>query len=278
MTLKIKNFTINGAERALCQPINLTVKPGEVVTLMGASGCGKSTLLTAIAGHLSPYFTTQGEISLNDKSLLDISAEKRHIGILFQDDLLFPHLTIWQNLAFAIPSSIKGNERQQIALDHLAQLSLLEHANKLPDQLSGGQRARISLMRMLLSQPQAILLDEPFSKLDSSLRQVFRSFVFQHIKNSGIPTLMVTHDVQDIPESGYCLQWPALKPEKKKVSHVRSLEYQTHYITVNNGGKAIGSCWIFRKSDYNHWIYHRPFSSTRVSLPTIYPGSGSNYH
>ncbi|UJF18599.1 ATP-binding cassette domain-containing protein [Vibrio sp. SS-MA-C1-2] len=216
MTLKIDSLIITGAERALCHPINITVQPGEIVTLMGSSGCGKSTLLAAIAGHLSPYFNTQGEISLNGQSLLNLSPEKREIGILFQDDLLFPHLTVWQNLAFAIPDSVKGNERQQIALDRLTQLSLLEHADKLPDQLSGGQRARISLMRMLLSEPKAILLDEPFSKLDSSLRSSFRTLVFQHIKNSAIPTLMVTHDVQDIPENGHCLQWPTNKYEESR--------------------------------------------------------------
>ena len=208
MTLSVENLTISNDEQHLFQPITFSVVPGSILTLMGPSGCGKSTLLSAIAGHLSPEFVLKGAVTLDGQSMINMAPDQRRIGILFQDDLLFPHLNIWENLAFGLPKTIRGNERKKKALETLQQIGLPELANKMPTEISGGQRARVSLMRMLLSKPHAVLLDEPFSKLDKALRCEFRSFVFNQIRQQQIPALMVTHDDDDIPEGGSVLRWP----------------------------------------------------------------------
>ncbi|GAD30259.1 putative transporter subunit: ATP-binding component of ABC superfamily [Photobacterium leiognathi lrivu.4.1] len=213
MSFHINNVTItkpNGD--VLLSSFSLYIAKGEIVTLMGPSGCGKSTLLNFIAGHLNPEFTAKGILTLNNQAITEVPAHLRNIGVLFQDDLLFPHLTVWENLAFALPNNIKGNERKHQALTALAQLELAELANAYPHQISGGQRARISLTRLLMAKPQLILLDEPFSKLDSTLRLQFRDWVFQQIQQASIPTLMVTHDKQDIPNDSQVVQWQQEPP------------------------------------------------------------------
>ncbi|WP_434144819.1 ATP-binding cassette domain-containing protein [Photobacterium leiognathi] len=213
MSFHISNVTItqpNGD--ILLASFSLHIAKGEIVTLMGPSGCGKSTLLNYLAGHLNPEFTAKGTLTLNNQAITEVPAHLRNIGVLFQDDLLFPHLTVWENLAFALPNSIKGNERKQQALTALTQLELAELANAYPHQISGGQRARISLTRLLMAKPQLILLDEPFSKLDSALRLQFRDWVFQQIQQASIPTLMVTHDKQDIPNDSQLIQWQQEPP------------------------------------------------------------------
>ncbi|RWX57522.1 ATP-binding cassette domain-containing protein [Photobacterium chitinilyticum] len=208
MTLSVENLTLSNNEQHLFQPVNFTVEPGNVLTLMGPSGCGKSTLLSAIAGHLSPVFLLEGTISLNGLSMIEMAPDQRRIGILFQDDLLFPHLNIWENLAFGLPKTIRGTARKEKAIATLQQIGLRELAGKMPTEISGGQRARISLMRMLLSEPHTVLLDEPFSKLDKALRSEFRDFVFEQIRQQQVPALMVTHDDDDIPDGGSVLRWP----------------------------------------------------------------------
>ena len=209
MSLCLENLAIHKTNGdALFSDFNLTVEPGEIVTLMGPSGCGKSTLLDAIAGHLSSEFDYSGSITLSEQSLDNMPAHKRQVGILFQDDLLFPHLTVWENLAFALPDSIKGAERKEQALQALKNISLSKLAESFPDQISGGQRARIALTRMLLAQPKVALLDEPYSKLDKELREQFRAWVVDQLKEANIPALMVTHDDEDVPADSRCITWP----------------------------------------------------------------------
>ena len=209
MSLCLENLTIfKNSGEALFDALNLSIEKGEIVTLMGPSGCGKSTLLDVIAGHLSSEFTYSGSVSLNQQSIDSLPSHQRQVGILFQDDLLFPHLTVWENLAFALPNQIKGAERKQQAMQALKNISLTKLANSFPDQISGGQRARISLTRMLLAKPNLALLDEPFSKLDKELRVQFRQWVVEQLKQANIPALMVTHDEADIPEHSRCLTWP----------------------------------------------------------------------
>ena len=209
MSLCLENLTIHKINGdPLFPALNITVPPGEIVTLMGPSGCGKSTLLDTIAGHLSAEFRYSGAITLNDIKLDSVPAHKREVGILFQDDLLFPHLSVWENLAFALPDSVKGTERQQRATQALKNINLTKLAYSYPEQISGGQRARIALTRMLLAEPKAALLDEPYSKLDKDLRVQFRTWVVEQLKQANIPTLMVTHDEADIAHGSRCLTWP----------------------------------------------------------------------
>ncbi|WP_299015434.1 ATP-binding cassette domain-containing protein [uncultured Photobacterium sp.] len=208
MTLSVESLTLRNCEQPLFEPVSFKVEAGTILSLMGPSGCGKSTLLSAVAGHLSPAFDLDGEIVLNGITMNLLAPDQRRIGILFQDDLLFPHLNIWENLAFGLPKSFSRKERKEKAIATLARIELRELADKMPPEISGGQRARISLMRMLLSEPHAVLLDEPFSKLDKALRSEFREFVFKQIQVLNIPALMVTHDEDDIPDDGKVLRWP----------------------------------------------------------------------
>ncbi|MFT7052900.1 MAG: putative thiamine transport system ATP-binding protein [Psychromonas sp.] len=220
MSLTVKNMTIiDNNNKQLFSPLSFTVLPGEILTLMGPSGCGKSTLLSAIAGHDSPDFSYAGEYYLDDCLLNQVAVEKRNIGILFQDDLLFPHLNIWENLAIALPNKFKKDQRKALAMKTLTELKLQSLAEKGPSQISGGQRARVSMMRMLLAEPAAVLLDEPFSKLDKALRSDFRDWVFEQIRKRKLPALMVTHDASDLPDNGQCLQWPWNEQPKNELNN-----------------------------------------------------------
>ncbi|ROV60726.1 ATP-binding cassette domain-containing protein [Vibrio ponticus] len=209
MTLLLKDLTVyKPHQEALFQHLNLTIKPGEVVAVMGPSGCGKSTLLNAIAGHLSGDFELGGTLSLCGEPIDQTPPHLRKLGVLFQDDLLFPHLNVWQNLAFALPNDVPKALRKTHALECLQQVNLLDLATSYPEQISGGQRARVSLLRMLLAQPKAALLDEPFSKLDKALRAQFRDWVFEQLGAANVPTLLVTHDIDDVPPGAKILNWP----------------------------------------------------------------------
>jgi putative thiamine transport system ATP-binding protein len=194
----------NDGAKILIETFSLDIAPGQIVTLMGPSGSGKSSLLSFIGGDLSNAFTATGDIFLNDKRLNDIPSEKRHVGRLFQDDLLFPHMTVGENLLFATPRA-RHAERMSIMRTALERADLQGFEARPPHTLSGGQRARVALMRTLLAKPEAILLDEPFNKLDQALRADMRDYVFSHIKARNIPALLVTHDRSDAPAGGRVL-------------------------------------------------------------------------
>ncbi|UPR53281.1 ATP-binding cassette domain-containing protein [Vibrio cyclitrophicus] len=209
MSLHLNDLAIHKNDGvSLFSALNVTLESGQVLALMGPSGCGKSTLLDAVAGHLNDEFSYSGTVVLNDIQLDGLPSHQREVGILFQDDLLFPHLKVWENLAFSLPNSVKGSARQQQAMTALKDIELTHLAGSFPDQISGGQRARISLTRMLLAKPKLALLDEPFSKLDQELRAQFRDWVFEQLRKANIPTLMVTHDDADVPQGAQVLSWP----------------------------------------------------------------------
>lgn len=179
------------------------VPPGEVLSIMGPSGVGKSTLLAAITGTLPPAFRCDGRIVLNGEDISGKAPEHRHIGILFQEELLFPHLSVAGNLAFGLPQALRGRKARHAAVEAaLADVGLEGFAGRDPATLSGGQKARVALMRMLLSEPQALLLDEAFSGLDADLRGQIRDLVFQHARARALPVLMVTHDAEDAAAAG----------------------------------------------------------------------------
>lgn len=183
---------------ALFPAISLTVQPGQVATVMGPSGIGKSTLLDAIAGHLAHGFTLSGSIRLDGIDITPLPPEARRVGLMFQDAVLFPHLSVGDNLAFGLTRSIRGRAARRAAVEAaLTRAGLCGLYDRDPETLSGGQRSRAALMRTLLAEPRALLLDEPFSKLDATLRDDLRTFTFDHIRNRAIPALMVTHDPAD---------------------------------------------------------------------------------
>jgi len=204
MSLELNALSILSAnDTALFQPLTLHVPAGEVVTVMGPSGVGKSTLLDAIGGHLVHGFHMTGTVRLNGRDVTGLPAEARRIGLMFQDALLFPHLSVGDNLAFGLPASLRGRAARHAAVeDALSQAGLAGLYERDPATLSGGQRARAALMRTLLAEPEALLLDEPFSKLDSGRRDDMRRFTFAHVATRAIPTLMVTHDADDAAAAG----------------------------------------------------------------------------
>lgn len=196
--LELQGVALHLNGERLLGPLTLDVGPGEVATIMGPSGSGKSSLLAFLCGMLPPAFTAEGRVLVDGADLAPLPAEKRRIGILFQDDLLFPHLSVGDNLAFGLPPTVRGrSERTARIAQALAEADLAGFADRDPATLSGGQRARAALMRTLLSDPRLLLLDEPFSKLDAALRARFRTFVFDHARRRGLPVLLVTHDPAD---------------------------------------------------------------------------------
>lgn len=187
----------------LFPPISLTIRPGEVATVMGPSGIGKSTLLDAIGGHLAHGFALSGSIRLDGRDLAALPAEARCVGLMFQDAALFPHLSVGDNLAFGLARTVRGRAGRRAAVEAaLERAGLSGLYDRDPATLSGGQRSRAALMRTLLAEPRALLLDEPFSRLDAALRDDLRAFTFAHVRSRGIPALMVTHDPADAAAAG----------------------------------------------------------------------------
>ena len=183
--------------------IDHRVAPGEILTVMGPSGAGKSTLLSVITGTLSPVFRTAGRVLLDGMDLSPLPPEQRRVGILFQDDLLFPHLSVGENLAFGLSASVEGRATRQARIeDALDEIGLAGFSQRDPATLSGGQKARVALMRMLLSEPRVLLLDEPFSRLDAELRAQVRSLVFARAQARGLPVVLVTHAAEDAAAAG----------------------------------------------------------------------------
>lgn len=199
MTLEIRDLSVRfRGHPPLFPPLTFTIAAGEVGTVMGPSGVGKSTLLDTVGGHLAHGFSASGQVRLDGQSLDGVPAEARRIGLMFQDAVLFPHLSVGDNLAFGLGRHVRGRAARADAIARaLEQAGLSGMERRDPATLSGGQRARIALMRTLLAEPLAVLLDEPFSKLDATLRAEMRSFTFHHIRERGIPALLVTHDPQD---------------------------------------------------------------------------------
>ncbi|MBB4265907.1 ATP-binding cassette domain-containing protein [Roseospira visakhapatnamensis] len=197
MSLALERVTLSLASRRLLGPLDLSVAAGEVVTVMGSSGSGKSTLLAFVSGALDPAFRAGGRVRLDGRDLTGVPAERRRLGLLFQDPLLFPHLSVGENLAFGIPRGVPRRQRRARVAAALAEADMAGFETRDPATLSGGQAARAALMRVLLAEPRALLLDEPFARLDVALRARVRAFVFDHIAARGLPTLLVTHDPED---------------------------------------------------------------------------------
>lgn len=200
LQLDVQRLSLGGT--TLVNDLRLDVPPGVVHTVMGDSGSGKSSLLAAVCGTLAPAFNFEGTVTLDGRRIDTLPTERRRVGILFQDDLLFAHMTVRENLLFAVPQGPR-NLREAAVTQALADLELPGFANADPGTLSGGQRARVSLMRALLAQPQALLLDEPFSRLDAALRGRMREYVFATVRARRIPVLLVTHDEADVADTAH---------------------------------------------------------------------------
>lgn len=200
--LLLSHVVIRLGEKTLID-LSATVLPGKVLTVMGPSGSGKSTLLSFIGGFLDRAFQASGEVLIDGTSLLGLPPEARKAGILFQDPLLFPHMSVGANIAFAIPADVSNRgERRRIAADILAEMGLSGFEGRDQATVSGGQKARIALARVLVSRPRLLLLDEPFSKLDTDLRTQMRDLTFAKARNADLPVILVTHDEADAAAAG----------------------------------------------------------------------------
>ena len=202
-SLQIKDLQLY-RQGTLLLSLDEQIAGGEILTIMGPSGSGKSSLLNWLTGILPNGFTATGEVWLNDKNVSHLPTHLRHIGVLYQDALLFSHLSVAGNITFAMPQDNKNSaeklnkkQRREKIEQALEQVGLAGMENRHPDNLSGGQQARVALLRTLLSAPKAILLDEPFSKLDTQLRVDTRQLVFEQIRTHKLPAIMVTHDYSD---------------------------------------------------------------------------------
>lgn len=183
-----------GATVALAS-FDVTVHEGELVTLLGPSGCGKSTALRIAAGFEVPDF---GDVLIGDTSVVALPPSKRGIGMVFQNYSLFPHLTVRENLEFGMRVRRVGRVQRAARVDELLQLVRLDGlANRYPHQVSGGQQQRVALARALAVQPRVLLLDEPLSALDATVRIEVRDEIRRIQRESGIATVFVTHDQEE---------------------------------------------------------------------------------
>ncbi len=199
--LVLDRLGLSLGERTLLT-LDVTIPPGQVLTVMGPSGSGKSTLLAAITGTLPREVSLRGRIFLDGRDVTALPPERRRIGILFQDDLLFPHLSVGANIAFGLTPGGTARQRNALVEAALEEVGLGGYATRDPATLSGGQKARVALMRTLLAEPRALLLDEPFSRLDAELRDQVRRLVFARARARDLPTLLVTHDPGDAEAAG----------------------------------------------------------------------------
>jgi|TARA_B100001964_G_scaffold212941_1_gene249444 iron(III) transport system ATP-binding protein len=190
--LEIDAVSVDYGGPEVLSDVSLSVTPGEIIALLGPSGCGKTTLLRAIAGLERP---TAGSISLGNRLVTGpgefVPPERRRIGMVFQDWALFPHLDVARNVGYGLPRGDLSTERVSKTL---SLVGLDNVADRMPGTLSGGQQQRVALARALAPRPTVLLLDEPFSNLDSSLRSQVRTEIHHLLVELGVTTVFVTHD------------------------------------------------------------------------------------
>ena len=204
--LELRNISLkwfSSKEKPFIKNLNIKVNNGKILTIFGSSGIGKSSLINVIAGVYESNLLFTGDIILNNKKITNTLPEKRKIGLLLQDGVLFPHLSVEQNLIFGIKKSLTNKEKYLLINEHLIKANMEGFENRYPNTLSGGQKSRIACLRAILSKPDALLLDEPFSSIDPEQRNSFRLFVVNEIREKKIPCILVTHDEGDKLISDY---------------------------------------------------------------------------
>lgn len=305
----MKNISKSFGEKEVIHDLNLTLESGAFTTLLGPSGCGKTTLLRMIAGFEAP---TKGEIYFGERCVyshenqINIPPEERYLGFVFQDFALWPHLTVFENVAFGLRSRNNTTNLEDRVMNVLEKVQLAEHAQKKPGQLSGGQQQRVSFARAIVVQPDIILFDEPFSALDAILRESMRMELKALADEFGFTSVFVTHDQTEamtmsdriaVLSNGYLEQYD--EPEKiyrhPRTSFVANFigssnwinyqslyrpedasftpfetEYQTFETTVK-GGEYLGSRYKLLL-DYNDqaWTIESPAPAVSGDSVTLY--------
>jgi ABC-type Fe3+/spermidine/putrescine transport system ATPase subunit len=189
--LRVEGLRVAFGERSVLDGLDLTVAPGERVAVLGPSGCGKSTLLRTIAGLQAPV---KGLVLLDDDDVTDRPPEHRGIGLLFQRPVLYPHRDVAGNLALGLPRGLKRDERKRRITSALVEVGLEGFEARDVTTLSGGEGQRVALARALLAEPRALLLDEPFSALDGTLRRRLVETTAAVLQERSLPAVHVTHD------------------------------------------------------------------------------------
>jgi ABC-type Fe3+/spermidine/putrescine transport system ATPase subunit len=193
--LTVRDLTVRFGQQLVLDHLSFQVRVGERLCLLGPSGCGKTTCLRTIAGFIVP---SSGTIAINDTDMANVAPEHRNIGILFQNYALFPHLSVYENVAFGLRMRRLSEPiiRSKVA-DALNLVRLLAARGKRPAMLSGGEQQRIAFARAIVIEPSLLLLDEPFSNLDARLRQELRGELLELLDQLNITTIMVTHDQEE---------------------------------------------------------------------------------
>lgn len=193
--IELKNIYKGFSGKKVLNNISLVIEEGELVSLLGPSGCGKTTSLKIIGGLISP---DEGDILIDGKSVLNVPVEKRGTVIVFQDYLLFPHLNIEENIGFGLKMRKAHKKDIKIQVEKMLDLVKLKGYNKkYPNEISGGEQQRVALARALAIDPRVLLLDEPFSNLDTKLREEMRELTKNIQKKLNITTILVTHDKEE---------------------------------------------------------------------------------
>lgn len=197
MYVKVEALSFAYHQTPVLKDINFSMTEGEVVAILGSSGSGKSTLLRLLSGLEIPH---QGCIIINEHTLCSnrvfVAAEKREVGMVFQDYALFPHMTVARNIGFGLTKWPK-EARQARIVEMLALVDLMDFEKRYPHELSGGQQQRVALARALAPKPDILLLDEPFSNLDADLRERIRFELRAIMKHTQMTSIVVTHDYDD---------------------------------------------------------------------------------
>jgi iron(III) transport system ATP-binding protein len=196
-SLELRGISHGYGGRPVVKDVSLSLQPGHLLCLLGPSGCGKTTTLRIAAGLEHPW---SGQVLMGGEIVADgpnaVPPERRHIGFLFQDFALFPHLSVADNVAFGIVHLPKDERARRVSAK-LDMVGMADYARAYPHTLSGGQQQRVALARALAPEPRLMLLDEPFSGLDARLRQQIRAETFQVLRDNGVAAVMVTHDPEE---------------------------------------------------------------------------------
>lgn len=233
--IEFKNISMKFKDTVAVDNLNLTINSGELVSILGPSGCGKSTTLFLLAGLHKP---SNGQIIVDGNDITHLKADSRNIGMVFQDYALYPHMTVYNNIAF--PLKMKGLSKRVIKekVDYTAKLVEIDaYLNRLPIELSGGQQQRVAIARAIVREPEILLLDEPLSNLDARLRVSMREEIRTIQQRLKITTLFVTHDQEE-----------ALSISDKIVmlNEGKMIQYDTPYDMYHHPGHVFVATFIGR--------------------------------